>query len=117
MNRPHPRARIIVRARDPVLRDQILERLDGLGDVEAGPVLDGHEAEIETVPAETVVTPREMEVLGLLAEGLANKEIAARLGFSTHTAKFHVESLLRKLSAANRAEAVKEGIRQGLIGV
>ena len=56
-------------------------------------------------------------MLGLLAEGLAHKEIAARLGFSTHTAKFHVESLLRKLDAANRAEAVREGIRRGLIGV
>jgi two-component system nitrate/nitrite response regulator NarL len=56
-------------------------------------------------------------VLGLLAEGLAHKEIAARLGFSARTARFHVESLLRKLDAVNRAEAVREGIRRGLIGV
>ena len=65
----------------------------------------------------TALTPREVEVLRLLAEGLANKEIAARLSFSTHTAKFHVESILRKLGAANRAEAVMEGIRQGLLGL
>ena len=52
-----------------------------------------------------------------LADGLANKEIGVRLGISAHTAKFHVESLLRKLDAANRAEAVREGIGRGLIGV
>ncbi len=52
-----------------------------------------------------------------MAEGLANKEIAASLGISTHTAKFHVESLLRKLGAVNRAEAVHTGIRRGLIGI
>ena len=117
MNRPRPRARIIVRARDPALRSLILERLEGLGDVETEEGLNGRDAAVEVMPAETSITPRELEVLGLLADGLANKEIAARLGFSTHTAKFHVESLLRKLSAANRAEAVKKGIRQGLIGV
>ncbi len=46
-----------------------------------------------------------------------HKEIGGRLGISAHTAKFHVESLLRKLGAVNRAEAVREGIRRGLIGV
>jgi DNA-binding CsgD family transcriptional regulator len=72
---------------------------------------------VEASDEQPGITPREAEVLGLLADGLANKEIAARLGFSAHTAKFHVESLLRKLDAANRAEAVREGIRRGLIGV
>jgi DNA-binding CsgD family transcriptional regulator len=107
MNRPRPPARIIVRARDPSLRSLIEERLAGLGDVSVE-VIDEDDSGI---------TPRESEVLGLLSDGLANKEIADRLGFSSHTAKFHVESLLRKLGAANRAEAVKEGIRRGLIGV
>ena len=110
MNRPRPRARIVIHSSDPLLRPLIMERLSDLGDVE----VDGAG---ELARGESGITPRETEVLGLLAEGLANKEIAARLGFSTHTAKFHVESILRKLSAANRAEAVKEGIRQGLIGV
>jgi DNA-binding CsgD family transcriptional regulator len=110
MNRPHPRARIVVRSSDPLLRPLIVERLSDLGDVEID------DAAV-LARSESGITPREIEVLGLLAEGLANKEIAARLGFSAHTAKFHVESILRKLSAANRAEAVKEGIRQGLIGV
>jgi DNA-binding CsgD family transcriptional regulator len=72
---------------------------------------------VESSGDESSLTPRETEVLGLLAEGLANKEIAAQLAFSTHTAKFHVESILRKLDAANRAEAVKEGIRRGMIGL
>jgi len=66
---------------------------------------------------ERSITPREAEVLRLLAEGLANKEIGAQLSISAHTAKFHVESLLRKLDAVNRAEAVREGIRRGLIGL
>lgn len=63
------------------------------------------------------LTPREAEVLALMADGMANKEIGSRLSISTHTAKFHVESIFRKLSAANRAEAVREGIRRGLIVV
>ncbi len=112
--------RIIVRARDPVLRSLILERLEGLGDVAGegdGLAGEDRDALVVATSPEPSLTPRETEVLGLLAEGMANKEIAAQLSFSTHTAKFHVESLLRKLDAANRAEAVREGIRRGLIGV
>lgn len=62
-------------------------------------------------------TPREMEVLEMLAEGLSNKQIAARLEISEHTAKFHVNSLLGKLHAGNRAEAVTRGIRAGILKV
>jgi len=58
---------------------------------------------------------REVEVLGMLAEGLANKNIAARLGISEHTVKTHVASILTKLDAYSRAEAVAIGARQGLI--
>jgi DNA-binding NarL/FixJ family response regulator len=61
------------------------------------------------------LTPREREVLRMLADGLANKEIAARLKISEHTAKFHVASILGKLGAATRTEAVSMGIRRGLI--
>jgi DNA-binding NarL/FixJ family response regulator len=61
------------------------------------------------------LTPREAEVLGMLAEGLANKNIAARLGISEHTVKTHVASILTKLDAFSRAEAVAIGARQGLI--
>jgi DNA-binding NarL/FixJ family response regulator len=61
------------------------------------------------------LTPRENEVLQMLASGLANKEIAARLGISEHTVKFHVASILGKLGAASRTEAVSQGIRRGLV--
>jgi DNA-binding NarL/FixJ family response regulator len=61
------------------------------------------------------LTPREREVLQMLASGLANKEIAAKLSISEHTAKFHVASILGKLGAATRTEAVAIGIRRGLV--
>jgi two-component system, NarL family, response regulator YdfI len=61
------------------------------------------------------LTRREREVLQMLAAGLANKEIAARLGISDHTAKFHVAAILGKLGAATRTEAVALGIRRGLV--
>ena len=61
------------------------------------------------------LTPREREVLQMLAGGLANKEIAARLNISDHTAKFHVAAILGKLGAATRTEAVTIGIRRGLV--
>jgi DNA-binding NarL/FixJ family response regulator len=62
-----------------------------------------------------LLTRREIEILGMLAEGLANKNIAARLGISEHTVKTHVASILAKLHAFSRAEAVAIGARQGLI--
>ena len=61
------------------------------------------------------LTPRESEVLQMLAGGLGNKEIAAKLAISEHTVKFHVASILGKLGAASRTEAVSLGIRRGLI--
>lgn len=59
------------------------------------------------------LTPREKEVLQLMALGLSNKQIAERLFLSAHTIKFHVASILSKLNASNRAEAVTLGIKQG----
>ncbi|HXY25799.1 MAG TPA: response regulator transcription factor [Candidatus Acidoferrum sp.] len=61
------------------------------------------------------LTPRENEVLQMLASGLGNKEIAAKLAISDHTVKFHVASILSKLGAATRTEAVSIGIRRGLV--
>jgi NarL family two-component system response regulator YdfI len=63
------------------------------------------------------LTGREIEVLGMLAEGLGNKAIGSRLGISTHTAKFHVASILSKLGAGSRAEAVSIGMRRGLVAI
>ena len=61
------------------------------------------------------LTPRETEVLAMMAEGLSNKLIAHRLGISEHTVKFHVTSIMSKLGAASRTEAVTIGLRSGLI--
>ena len=67
-------------------------------------------------PAEPL-TPRELEVLDMLAEGLSNKLIAHKLGISEHTAKFHVNSILAKLHAGTRTEAVMRGVRLGLVKI
>ena len=69
------------------------------------------ESEVENL------TPRELETLEMLAEGLSNKQIAARLHISEHTAKFHVNSILGKLGAGTRTEAVMRGLRSGLLKV
>jgi len=63
------------------------------------------------------MTERESEVLGLLAKGLANKQIAVALGISEHTVKFHVSSIYSKLNVTNRTEAVREGLRGGWIAL
>lgn len=76
------------------------------------PSADGHD-EVEYL--HEPLTMREREVLGLLAEGAGNKEIAVKLKISESTAKFHVSSILGKLGAATRTEAVTRGYRLGLI--
>ncbi len=68
----------------------------------------------ESAPPEEL-TPRELEVLQLLAEGLPNKQVAQRLGVSEHTVKFHVNAILSKLDAHSRTEAVTRAARLGLI--
>jgi DNA-binding NarL/FixJ family response regulator len=70
-------------------------------------------AGFEAMPERTLqnlLTPREIEVLSAIAYGLSNKAIARRLSISLHTVKFHIESLLRKLGAHSRAEAVAKGL-------
>ena len=61
------------------------------------------------------LTPRELEVLTLLAEGMSNKAIARRLGISVHTAKFHVGTLIDKFDAVGRTDAVAQAARRGVI--
>jgi DNA-binding CsgD family transcriptional regulator len=61
------------------------------------------------------LTPRELEVLALMAEGASNKTIAQRLGISVHTAKFHVGQVLDKLDATGRTDAVAHAARRGVI--
>jgi len=71
----------------------------------------------ETAPLPESLTGREREVLELLAEGLPNKAIAARLGLSDQTVKFHVAAISGKLGAVNRTDAVRRAVRQGLIAL
>lgn len=63
----------------------------------------------------TPLSPREIEVLRMIADGESNKVIAWKLGISDHTVKFHVTSILNKLNAGSRTEAVTRGVRMGLI--
>jgi NarL family two-component system response regulator YdfI len=69
----------------------------------------------DAAPMVEPLTPREREVFALLSDGLGNKEIASRLNISEHTIKFHMRSILGKLGASSRTEAVSRGLRSGLI--
>jgi DNA-binding CsgD family transcriptional regulator len=75
----------------------------------ASPAIDG--------PPHEPLTARELEVFELLGKGLSNRDIGGVLGISAHTAKYHVAQILAKVGAATRAEAVREGLRCGLIGL
>ena len=72
---------------------------------------------LESTRLVETLTSRETEVLELLAEGLSNKGIAARLGISDQTVKFHVASIGGKLGAANRTDTVRLAVRRGLIAL
>jgi DNA-binding NarL/FixJ family response regulator len=73
------------------------------------------EAVPDYLPLGEPLTARESEILSLLADGAGNKEIASKLRISEHTVKFHVSSILAKLGAATRTEAVSRGYKEGLI--
>jgi DNA-binding CsgD family transcriptional regulator len=110
---------------DPALAERmagILAEIEAIEIVSAGAGADLVVADIhgdsETERPERVglsLTTREAEVLALLAEGASNKTIARRLGISVHTAKFHVATLLDKLDAIGRTDAVVQAARLGLI--
>ena len=90
-------------------------RLVGLGEAaDAALVLPATAVGLD---AEVLLSPREFEVLALLAEGASNKEIARRLNISVHTAKFHVGSLLDKLDAVGRTDAVTHAARRGVLNL
>ena len=80
---------------------------------------DAPESLTQSVPAdtirETVLTNREREILDLLADGLGNKQIAARLGISANTVKTHLEVIFEKLGVSSRAQAVARGVKRGLL--
>jgi DNA-binding CsgD family transcriptional regulator len=108
---------------DPALADRLSALLGAVPGLRLGRpgeradaalVAPGGEA-LSGVPEELALTPRETEVLALLAEGASNKLIARRLAISVHTAKFHVGSLLDKLDATGRTDALAHAVRLGLI--
>jgi NarL family two-component system response regulator YdfI len=84
-----------------------------------------HPEALSRVPAASALAPgesstltsRELEILEMMAEGMSNRAIAGRLKISRHTVKFHVASILTKLAAHSRTEAVTLGVRQGLISL
>ena len=73
--------------------------------------------DLDDEPAVESLTPREIEVLERVAEGLPNKAVAQRLGISDQTVKFHLTSILGKLGAMNRTDAVRRAVRRGLIAL
>jgi DNA-binding CsgD family transcriptional regulator len=112
---------IAVEVGDPELADRLaalLSDVSGLRLAQPGETADAALVSARAgAPAgpDGALTPREREVLGHLAEGVSNKTIARRLGISIHTVKFHVASLLDKLDATGRTDAVAHAARLGVI--
>jgi DNA-binding CsgD family transcriptional regulator len=113
---------VAIKVDDPALSDRLtalladipglrLARVNERADVALVP---SHSGE-KTLEQDAALTPREIQVLNLLAEGASNKSIARRLGISVHTAKFHVASLLDKFEAIGRTDAVTQAVRLGMI--
>jgi len=119
-----PTVAIAVEIDDPALADRLALLLGGVAGLRL--VAPGQVADVAIVsrgppPASEVsdsaheLTPRERDVLALMAEGASNKAIARQLGISVHTAKFHVGSILDKLDATGRTDAVAHAARRGVI--
>jgi DNA-binding CsgD family transcriptional regulator len=120
--RTRRRLRLAIEVADPALADRIasaLAEVDGLELVgkhdEADALVIAAAKAAHEPDAVTALTARELEVLALLAEGASNKLIARRLGISAHTAKYHVASLLDKLDAVSRTDAVAHAARIGVL--
>jgi DNA-binding CsgD family transcriptional regulator len=113
--------RLALNIEDQALADRLtalLVNVPGLRLVDAGEPADVTLITTVVSPqadSEVLLTPRELEVLTLLAEGKSNKAIARRLGISVHTAKFHVGALIDKLDAVGRTDVVAHAARRGVI--
>ena len=118
-----PPLRLAISIEDPDLAQRLkllLGGVSGLELVDAGTLADATlVAPVASAPAsaagDIALTPRELQVLTLLAEGASNKVVARALGISVYTAKFHVGSLIEKLDAIGRTDAVAHAARLGLI--
>ena len=113
---------LAIKVDDPTLADRLTALLSDVPGLRLAQVDEGadvavvslHTAE-KPVERDAALTPREIQVLTLLAEGASNKSIALRLGISVHTVKFHVASLLDKFEAIGRTDAVTQAVRLGVI--
>jgi DNA-binding CsgD family transcriptional regulator len=121
MMEAHPDPVIVAMAiGDSALADRLaklLSDIPGLRLAQPGEAADAALVSARAAPPEqdAPLTPREVEVLNQLAEGVSNKTIARRLGISVHTVKFHVASLLDKLDATGRTDAVAHAARIGVL--
>lgn len=113
---------VAIKVDDPALSDRLTALLSDIPGLRLARVNEG--ADVALVPShsgektaeqDAALTPREIQVLNLLAEGASNKSIARRLGISVHTVKFHVASLLDKFEAIGRTDAVTQAVRLGMI--
>ncbi|WP_024519461.1 LuxR C-terminal-related transcriptional regulator [Bradyrhizobium sp. Tv2a-2] len=109
---------------DPELAERLVSLLAGVAGLRLAAPGEAADVAIVSRPqreaseaADTELTPRELDVLALLAEGASNKAIARQLGISVHTAKFHVGSILDKLDATGRTDAVAHAARRGVINL
>jgi DNA-binding CsgD family transcriptional regulator len=110
---------IAIEIDDPVLADRLAALLGDVAGLALAAPGQAATVTITTRNSQTAdpfeLTPRELDVLALMAEGASNKAIARRLGISVHTAKFHVGSILDKLDATGRTDAVLHAARRGVI--
>ena len=115
---------VAIEIEDAAVADRLAALLDGVAGIrlaapgeQAAVALISRDLAAVAEPADIDLTPRERDVLLLMAEGASNKTIARRLGISVHTAKFHVGSLLEKLDATGRTDAVAHAARLGVINL
>jgi DNA-binding CsgD family transcriptional regulator len=115
---------VAIEVSDAALADRLASLLGGVSGIRlatpgqtAAVALVSRKTHTALEPPEIDLTPRERDVLLLMAEGASNKAIARRLGISVHTAKFHVGSLLDKLDATGRTDAVAHAARLGVINL
>jgi len=116
---------ITIEIDDPALANRLASLLEGVAGLCL--VAQGQSADVAIVSRQAAtaasadsacdLTPRERDVLALMAEGASNKAIARQLGISVHTAKFHVGSILGKLDATGRTDAVAHAARRGVINL
>ena len=112
---------LAIKVEDPALAERLTALLSDVPGLRLARVNEPGDVAVVSQPLDKApeqdapLTPREIQVLSLLAEGASNKSIARRLAISVHTVKFHVASLLEKFEATGRTDAVTHAVRLGLI--